>query len=144
MKETTLASIPKLADQWKIIHDFKPTEYSDTAVASVWMSASGSGRLDILSIYFDQSGVQLAGRSVGIPKSNQLPKLGEWTRIEISHEMEDGKYFVAFSVGGKEVGRTVVDESSRFRNLKDVKIYTGDDRFQKWTIRGLVILERQE
>ena len=77
--------------------------------------------------------------------SDLLPNLCEWTRIEISHEGEDGKYFITFSVGGKEVLRTEVDESD-FGNLEDVKIHIGGF-FSEWGqpgfVRGLSVLEKQ-
>ena len=87
-------------------------------------------------------------------KIDHLPKLCEWTRIDISHEEEDGEYFIILSVGGKEVGRTQVDDSD-FENLEDVKIHTGgmfedeydfesvEEAIQTGIIRGLVILEKR-
>ena len=80
-------------------------------------------------------------------ESNQPPKLGEWTRIEISHEEENGKWILSFSVGGKEVGRDEVDQSSS-RDITDVKIYIGTSTspwadhtgpIQPGFIRGLVV-----
>ena len=34
-----------------------------------------------------------------------VPKVGVWTRIEVSQENEDGRYFLALSVEGNRVGR---------------------------------------
>ena len=51
----------------------------------------------------------LAGVFFGLMESAQLPKVGEWTRIEISHEKTDDKFFLSLSVGGSEVGREEVN-----------------------------------
>ena len=80
-------------------------------------------------------------------KINQLPKLCEWTRIEISHVEDEWETFITFSVGDKEVGRTeAADISREFENLEDVKIHTGSfhaDYFQPGFVRGLFVLEKQ-
>ena len=73
------------------------------------------------------------------------PKLGEWTRIEISHEEENGKSFLSFSVGGKEVGRREVDYPGE---ITDVQICFGPWADDDWPaqpgfIRGLVVLDKQ-
>ena len=76
---------------------------------------------------------------------NQLPKVGEWTRIEIGHEKVDEKYFLSLSVGGREVGRKEVT-GPELRNLTDVKVYIGHDHEelrQPGFVRRLVILEKQ-
>ena len=70
-----------------------------------------------------------------------MPKGFEWTRIEISHEEDDGKYFFTFSVGGKELGRQEIDDSILgFQNLRGLKIHTGGmgDNSQTGIIRGLL------
>ena len=41
-------------------------------------------------------------------ESNELPEVGKWTRVEISHQKEDDKYFLYLTVGGKELGRKEV------------------------------------
>ena len=57
-------------------------------------------------------------------KVGQVPKVGEWTRIEIGHEEEDGKYFLSLAVGGGHVGRGEVDDPA-LKNPTDVKLYIG-------------------
>ena len=81
-------------------------------------------------------------------KSDQLPKLHEWTRVEISHVEEGGNYFLSLSVGGKVLGR---EECEIGRNLTDVKIHFGFDSVEvddDWPshsqpgfIRDLLVLE---
>ena len=75
-----------------------------------------------------------------------MPKHFEWTRIEISHEEDNGKYFFTFSVRGKELGRQEIDVSIfGFQNLRGLKIHTGGmgDNSETGIIRGLVVLEKE-
>ena len=73
---------------------------------------------------------------------NQLPKIGEWTRIVISHEEEGGKYYLSFGVEGTQMARKEVTDPE-LRNMTDVKIYTGNgDRPQFGFIKGLVVLQK--
>ena len=73
---------------------------------------------------------------------NQLPKIGEWTRIVLSHEEEGGKYYLSFGVGGTQMARKEVTDPE-LRNMTDVKIYTGNgDRPQFGVIKGLVVLQK--
>ena len=51
-------------------------------------------------------------------ESNQLPRIGEWTRMELSHEEEDGKFFLSFAVGGRELGRKE-ETDPKFREISD-------------------------
>ena len=74
--------------------------------------------------------------------STQLPKVGEWTRMEIGHEKVDDKYFLSLSVGGREVGRVEVT-NPELRKLTDVKVSIGhpdEKRCQPGFIRRLVVL----
>ena len=75
--------------------------------------------------------------------SNQLPKVGEWTRIEISHEEADGKYFLALSLGGKELGRKEMSEQKELVNVKFALGHHQRERCQLGFIRRLVVLEKQ-
>ena len=55
---------------------------------------------------------------------NPVPNVGEWTRIEIGHEEEEGKYFLSLAVGGEQVGREEVNEPA-LHNPTDVKLTIG-------------------
>ena len=77
--------------------------------------------------------------------STQLPKVGEWTRIEIGHEKVDGMYFLSLSVGGREVGRKEVTDPG-LRKLTDVTFRIGHaerEHYQPGFIRRLIVLEKQ-
>ena len=76
--------------------------------------------------------------------STQPPEAGEWTRIEMSHEKVDGKYFLSLSVGGREVGRMEADP--RLRHLTLVKVVIGGGKLEfnlPCLVRRLVVLEKQ-
>ena len=77
--------------------------------------------------------------------STQLPKVGEWTRLEIGHEKVDDKFFLFLSVGGREVGRKEVTDPE-LRKLTDVEIVIGhshEECRQPGFIRRLVVLEKR-
>ena len=84
-------------------------------------------------------------RKLTVGKSTQLPKVGEWTRVEIGHEKVDEKYFLSFFVGGREVGRKEVTDPE-LRKLTDVRVCIGhpdEELCQPGFIRRLVVLEKQ-
>ena len=96
----------------------------------------------VFSVYIQPKNIELDidVRSQGISiKSEQLPKLFEWTRIEIGHEENNGEYLITFSVGGKEVGQQEVDNED-LRKLEDVDLMIGSFR---GIARGLFVLEKQ-
>ena len=73
---------------------------------------------------------------------NQLPKIGEWTRIVISHEEEGGKYYLSLGVGGTQMARKRVTDPE-LRNMTDVEICIGNgDRPHLGFIKGLVVLQK--
>ena len=106
------------------------------------MSVNGRVGLDIFSSSSD-FGLELwntDGEDQQLVESNQLPRSGEWTRIEISHEEEDGKFFLSFGVAGRELVRK---EATEFRELADVIISIGSDSdLQPGFIRRLVVLQK--
>ena len=92
---------------------------------------------DVFSVYVQPKAIELVmgtssqGTTI---KSEQLPNLFEWTRIEIGHEENNGEYLITFSVGGKEV------DDEDLRKLEDVDLMIGSFR---GIARGLFVLEKQ-
>ena len=153
-----MARIPKLAREWKIVHDFKPTEYLQTSQqpGSLCVRVEKPFRHGLVGVCFSFPRIVLAHSILRENKqaetgvflqSNQLPELGEWTRIEISHEEEEeGKYFLSLTVGGREVGREEVADP-QLRELTDAKVtigHTDRELTQPGFIRRLVVLEKQK
>ena len=70
------------------------------------------------------------------------PAVGEWTRIEVSHEEEDGKYFLSLAVGDAEVVKQEVTDLE-LRNLSGVKIMFGGLKIsQPGCVRRLIVLQK--
>ena len=143
-----LAMRLKLKAQWKIIHDFKPTEYLDDQYPRYSLGVSVDGRvgLDIFSSSSD-FGLELwtrDGEDQQLVESNQLPRIGEWTRIEISHEEEDGKFFLSFGVAGRELERKEATDLE-LQGTTDVAIGIGlgTSNIQPGLIRRLVVLQKE-
>ena len=149
--EVLVVSIPKLAGQWKIIHDFKPTDYPQENIpspSSISLTTSSGDYFLGFVFPYPNIGLDLLALDGSVAEcfeSAQLPKVGEWTRIEISLEDEDSKHFISLNVGGKESLREEVDDFS-LSEIDGIKILIGTDYgepYQPGIIRGLVVLEKQ-
>ena len=65
---------------------------------------------------------------VGLVESNEVPVVGEWTRVEISREKEEDKYFLYLTVGGKELGKSdITFTESRAAPPTDTFLIIGRD-----------------
>ena len=110
------------------------------------MSVNGRVGLDIFSSSSD-FGLELwntDGEDQQLVESNQLPRIGEWTRIEISHEEEDGKFFLSFGVAGRELERKEATDLE-LQGTTDVAIGIGlgTSNIQPGLIRRLVVLQKE-
>ena len=76
-------------------------------------------------------------------ESQQLPRIGEWSRIEISHEEEDGKYFLSFAVEGGELEKKEATDPE-FGEMTDVTIDIEEHRIQPGFIRRLLVLQKEQ
>ena len=124
-----MGKIPKLAAEWKLIHEFKPTEYFWAYDCSVDTKIDGANRT--IAIGSKLSQVKLVAEdnnllpNLTLVRLGRLPAVGEWTRIEVSHEEEGGKYFLSLTVGDAEVVKKEVTDYD-LRNLSTVRIYPED------------------
>ena len=149
-----LTKLQKMALQWKIAVDFKPTAsvglnlYTPyTPLLIVTFGVGGDFELR-LQYRKDSIALMLFDPSAGDPRlwklrSTELPKFGEWTRIEISHEEEAGQFFFVFSVGGTQMGRE--ESYVGYRNFwlgEGLKIDLGCSVRQPGFVRGLVVVEK--
>ena len=130
-----LATIPKLETQWKILYDVKRTEHLQVENPRKYYATFDIlfGRDAIVGTAVSPTRIILGGDFRGhdnqpydrnVVNGSQVPKVGEWTRIEIGHEEEDGKYFLSLAVGGEHVGRGEVNDPA-LKNPTDVKLYIG-------------------
>ena len=147
----TLANIQKLGDQWKVIHDLKPTAYLSAGFVNTCTFAlslqSGS--------YFIAFSLERGSVGLGsythlykeediMVESMHLPQEGKWTRFELSREFDEnaGKYVISFSVGGVEVGKAE-DENILYVQPEDARIYNPDEDGEiSGFIRRIVVLEK--
>ena len=126
-----LATIPKLTTQWRVMYDFKPTAtaHAPKPCSSFALGSFENERVLMIAVACTSSRILLAididrpGIEAGFVASSQVPEVGQWTRIEISHEERDGEYIMALSVGGQEVGKT--EAHPDFKKLADVRIIAG-------------------
>ena len=131
LPQKILAEIPKLATQWRVMYDFKPTAtaHAPKPCSSFALGSFENERVLMIAVACTSSRILLAididrpGIEAGFVASSQVPEVGQWTRIEISHEEKDGEYFLALSVGGQEVEKT--EAHPDLKKLADVQIITG-------------------
>ena len=154
--ESTLARIPKLGAQWKVIHEFNPTEYLQPGLqgpprTAIWvrfaeecysLAFSPNG----VELWFEEEGDGFPGHIQDIAETqpDELPPIGEWTRIEMTLAVneETGKYFISVSIAGIEVMK-VMRQHDPETLVMDATIGCGDPHHaMSGGIRGLVVLEK--
>ena len=145
-----------MASEWKIIHDFKPTAavFPGTTFGLVLSSSEPRVvlRLEILhplSVY-----LRLVNTAKGVDKfvaSSHVPELNKWNRIEIAYEEEGGKFFLSFSVNGRNSNKEEVGAGddlvlgSLKGDFNGIKIFSGHDGelgHQPGIIKEITVLEK--
>jgi len=150
---TTVARISKMASEWKIIQDFKPTDYPASIHPRTILSLSSSstqGFMLELNVLPTKIAIDLAstgGSVVEVVSSNHVPKLNKWNRIEITYEEEGGKYFLSVSVNDKNSNKEEVtdnfDLGSPRVNFNEIEIMAGYEyEHQPGVIKGITVLEK--
>ena len=152
-----MADIPKLGTQWKIIYELNSTEClqsgdpakgtlglgviaGDPIHSGIFMGFLPPNVRLVHGIYEGPNSIQ----ATPFLESSQLPEVREWTGIEISHEEVESKYFLSWSVGGREVGRE--EAGPDLKKLTDVRIGVGDPATMPnmpGFVRKLVVLEKR-
>ena len=120
----TVATFSTLGKCWKVSFDLKPVEdWANTATRIT------SDR------FFCE-----------IDLNNYPLKIGEWNRIEITHdEGEDGRFFLSLSVGEKELGQMGlgVMEQEKFTNVEIGFAYSIDNAPPDFpSIRRFLVIEK--
>ena len=149
--------MPSLGGQWKVIFDFKLTEYVQEERERIVMSLvlyHNSRRFKCLGLAIGSSKICLhscdivnhptpVGESKITIESNELPEVGKWTRVEISHEKEEDKYFLYLTVGGKELGKSdVTFAESRAAPPASTFLHLNVTKTQPGFVRRLVALRK--
>ena len=151
--DAVLTKIAKLGPQWKVIHEFKPRKYrvpgslDKYGPMGFWM---GLESLGIYCLTFNSDGCLLYHGDFVVAEKDLLPPIREWTKIEITHEVDEetGKYVISVSSGGIEAMKE--ETAKKFGEQIDVTIGVGkpdpdpqrDDVFLSGVIRGLIVLEK--
>ena len=142
----TLTILPKLEKHWRIIHDFKPVAYERSV--QYGLSLCKDDHI-VMSIAFNNITTVVKCISDYWPKvvcnTGGVPRLGEWTTIEISNEVEEsGKCTFSVIIAGKLVFR---EENAGSRELSDVYVttapYSSDDSMQQGYIRRLIVMTKK-
>ena len=151
-KNTALGLLPELGKEWRVSFEFRATNYSLTADTNLLQLTTGApssehgsmtptisflnGWNGITDMIVKSSMSSNADERFDI---NTLPKIGEWTKIEVDQRQEGCSYFFAVSIANKEVFQRRNLEPQKFSN---VTVYASnpDDEGQHGSIRKLKIV----
>ena len=149
-KEANLKIIPKLRPQWKVFLDFQPTSFSQDEQLYIAFAVScrvDAGSVVALAISFKGSRICLVQDDLAeAPEAaiwiegSSLPKIGEWTRIEISHEEAEDKFYLGLTVGGALLRRG--EAHPKLQRMKSVTATFGGGGAHCGFFRSLVVLEK--
>ena len=156
MKGTLLTTLPTLGKEWRVTHDFKPTEYLNHYANSLHMTIEKDIRNSEYgnSQYGDRTpaiwpstpedGFHTTSAVNGIKSYHQdfdRPPVGAWTTIAMSQTLEGGKYVYRITMGGQEVHAV---ENRVPAEFQDVKVYASNPWYdaQPGSIRNLVVETR--
>ena len=105
-RANAVAEIPKLGVQWKVIYDFKPTASNgihSIGLGLAWFGEEGLERDLCIAFHLGMVIMSYGGEIVGV--TNQIPEVGEWTRIELTQEFDEdvGRHTLSLSIGDNKV-----------------------------------------
>ena len=147
-----VGTIPKLRPQWKILLEFLPL-VARTVPVSLSVKCKEQ---QVLEIQFPAPNISLTTLKCILPDHQyavecKAPFLeGDWSKVEITHEKEEGEgeeeFTLTLSVGGEEVGRFEAVPPN-LSKLCDLRLWIGAHVRQRWhigaqNIRGLVVLDK--
>ena len=142
--------VGKLRPQWKILLEFLPLDRL-TNPLKLWMDCKEQ---EVLQIQFPAP--NMTTLKCILPNHQyavecKAPFLeGDWSKVEITHEKEEGEgeeeFTLTLSVGGEEVGRFEAVPPN-LSKLCDLRLWIGARLGQRWhigaqNIRGLVVLDK--
>ena len=145
-------TIPKLRPQWKILLEFLPLA-ARTNPLSLWVLCKEQ---QVLEIQFPVPNMSLTTLKCILPDHQyavecKAPFLeGDWSKVEITHEKEEGEgeeeFTLTLSVGGEEVGRFEAVPPN-LSKLCDLRLWIGyrlgrRSHIGAQNIRGLVVLDK--
>ena len=141
---TLLATLSTLGKEWNITHDFNPTEYHGDWKNSLHLTTGENNDKygDRTPAIMLKKPLMFISSAVNGNKDykhwHKRPPEGEWTPIQISQTLEDGRYMYRIVIGEEEVHAVENNEPKEFCN---VKVYASDPwgPAQPGAIRNLLI-----
>ena len=148
-----LGLLPELGKEWRVSFEFRPTSYEFNEVANLIQLTTGGvstehgsmtptisfekGNNEKIKMFMITS-MNLNANFYFQLGSVPVPKIGEWTKIEVDQRQEGCGYVVAISLANKEVSRI---ENLRPRKFSNVIVLASNavDEVQPGSIRQLTI-----
>ena len=135
----TILDFPTLGNSWKVIFDLRPDE--DTAAwQTTFIRIYAGGALYCSANLCTPSRASLNLANGNVMSANYQLKMGEWNRIEITHEESEGGNF-SLSVGGKQSVKLDVGNLEQ-EKFSDVRLHLGSDGPRGCRTRGLIVIEK--
>ena len=141
---STLTTLPKLEKQWRITHEFKPMTYKSGNACSLRLM---EGTQAVISFWFSATSttIYFANRREKNIAIKAVPKIGEWTTIDVTNEeLEPGKYTFTVFIGGVQVfkDQQVAVGPTEFFNVCVTEAFD-QLQAQDGHIRGLTIMTKK-
>ena len=142
-----LANLPNLGAQWKVIFDLKPVKLvqAEAGRARLVIDLCGkeAGRHVRVGCMFSKWRMQapalVAGNDVVNQEIFEIPKLFQWTRVEVTHERFDDQFLLTLALDGKGVAK--FDAHPELQRMTDVLIAAvAADSEDEGTIKRIVVL----
>ena len=151
-KNTALGLLPELGKEWRVSFEFRPTNYSLTADTNLLQLTSGAPSTEhgsmtpTISFLNGWNGItemivksSMSSHTDKLFHINTLPKIGEWTKIEVDQRQEGCSYFFVVSIANKELFQRQNQNPRKFSNVA-VFASNPEDEAQPGSIRNLVIM----
>ena len=146
-----LVEIPNLAAEWKVIHQFQTRSYQigdSTLPFGLCVRLDARDYSTSYDLAFPNEGLQLWNEEEKVGEFTHLPPAGVWTRIDMTHEKVEDKYFSSVSVEEVEVIRHKVELDPEYVGFPagtffDATIGFGNHEDQlPASIKNLIVLEK--
>ena len=153
VKDNLLTTLPSLGKEWRVTHEFRPTDYSTKGwTNSLHLTTGGNtghGKR-IPAIFFKAAkGMCVtfqkddSSNTKQYIKGDDLPAINKWTRIKISQELLDQKYMLTITIGCKKVFTV---QNYKPNEYSEVKVLASDSFYaaHPGSIRNLIIETRTD
>ena len=119
-----LTTVQRLTAEWRVAFKFKPTQYSGAGYRPCLSMRN------VLTLQFSSGGTHLQFKQQASQSLQSkyfyhtLPKLNEWTTIEVEQRKvdDDGRHLFKFHVGGLQIYSEMFSDCLEFDN---VQVHTG-------------------